>query len=272
MLETSRSYSLKLDKVLVPMLKGGASRHNLDLAFDLCADGRCEITALAVKDELHDPAWSDKVAVVTSAYREGKERNIKVVPRVRTSRSVKECIVDEANSHRFDLVLVLSERRASVSATLFESTCEFVLKKSRVPVAIMKVLPTSHQYRTILFPVSETVSTRAAAYFALQLTRASGARLFLADLRRYDSNPVHGFSQLFDSLGIISEKYAKGVDVIRGNSGSSLSEEVSTIANQNSVDAIVLGVRPDAERRVRINSELKNALRESKQDVILVKK
>ncbi len=272
MIESSRSYLLKTDRLIVPMSKGEMSRRVLDLAFDISGRFGSEITAFTVKDEVHDLTWSDKVSLVTGAYRDGKGRDIKVVPKVRTSKSVKECIVDEINSHSYDMVLIAMEKRSPLSATLFGNIGEYVLKHARIPVVSVSVRMDAYPYRNLLIPLSENLATRAAVAFALRLKKACGAKLHIADLRKYDTKPTHGFQQLFNNMGEVTEKYGPGIEVIRGSMSAGLNEALNLLAYQVSADAVILGVRPDSEGRIRINSMIKNTFRDSVQDVILVKK
>lgn len=272
MIEASRSYYLKFDKILIPMAKGDRSGRVLNIAFDISRYHNSEITALTVKDELHDLTWSDKVSLVTDAYRSGKENDIKVVPKIRTSNSVRECITEEANTHGYDIMMVASTRRSPLSASIFGGIGDYVVKNSKVPVVAASVKTDYYPYRSILFPVSEGVNTRTAAAFALYLKQATGAKLHLADLRRYDSKKTHGFNLLFESLNKLMERFGPEIDVIRGGLSTTVADEIHLLASQLSADAVVVGVRSDQNRRIRMSSGLKSAIKESTVDTILVKK
>lgn len=261
-----------MGRLVVPMMKEGISQRALDIAFQLSGNYKSEITAFTVKDEVHDLSWSDKVALVTGAYIAGKERDLKVVPKVRTSKSVKDCIVDEVNSHGYDMVLMGAERHSPFSASMFGTICEFVLKNSRPPVVAVSVRSSSYPYRNILLPLSEGLSTRASAAFAMRMSKAGGSKLHIADLRKYDTRQSHGFHKIFDNLGALTHDYGPDIEVIRGGTEASLNDEVNMLASRVSADLIVLGIQPDSEKKIRFNSSIKSALRDSVQDTILVKK
>ncbi len=272
MLESSRSYLIKLDRILVAMSKSISSRKLLEIGFDIAKANSSEITAFTVKDERRDLTWSDKVAIVTDAYREGKQRGIRVVPKVRTASSIRECILDEINSHSYDLVMVASEKKYPVSAHVFGGIGDYILRNSRIPVIIVDMGAGTYPYRSILFPASETVATRASAYFAIQLMKATGSKLVIADLRGYDQNPVHRFSSIFENEGTIRQKLGGNIEIVPGGNAAAIGSEVTSISGSAQADVLVLGVRPDRRKNVRINSTIRAIIKESGQDVILVKK
>lgn len=271
-IEASRSYFLKFDKLLIPMAKGDRSCRVMDLAFDLSRYHSSEITALTVKDETRDHTWSDKVSMVSRAYQKGKERGIKVVPKVKTSDSVRESLVEEANTHGYDMVMIAASRRSPLSASIFGGIGDYVVKNTRVPTVATSVKTGHYPYRSILFPVSEGLNTRTAAAFALYLKQATGAKLHLADFRRYDQRRTHGFNLLFDSLDKIMARFGPEIGIIRGGYYNSMAEDLNFIINQVSADAVIIGVRSDQSGRIRLNSNLKSIIKESPADAILVKK
>lgn len=271
MFESSRTYMFHMDRILVPMAKGYRSRRVLDIAFSLSEVYHSEITALTVKDESRELTWSDKVHLVTNAYEEGKERNIKVIPRVRTYRTIKEGIVQEANSHNYDAMLVAVHKRSPLSASVFGGIGDYILKNSRIPSAIMSIKDSVFPYKKIMVPLSEQVNTRTAVSFALHLKKATNSRIVFVDLRKYDRKVTHGFNMFFENLGQITELYGEGIDVTRSGTSTSIREEVNLISSRISPDAVILGVTK-TKNSVRLNSNIKSIIKDGMSDQILVKK
>lgn len=270
--EASRSYYLKFDKLIVPMAKGYRSKRVLDIAFALSREHDSEITAFTVKDSVREITWSDKVSLVTDAYKEGKLKNIKVVPKVHTFRSVREGIVEEVNKHGYDMLLIASAKRSPLSTSLFGGIGDYVLKNSKVTTVAASVKNSNFPYSKILVPVSEFINTRAAVSFALYLKKALGSSLTFADLRKYDKKRTHGFNMLFDNMDEVLKTFGSNIDIIRSGFSTSIRDEVQIIAKNVKPNAIVVGIRSGPEGRIRINSSIKSIIKESSQDAILVKK
>ncbi len=271
MFEASRTYMFHMDRLLVPMAKGYRSRRVLDIAFSLSSIYHSEITALTVKDESRELTWSDKVHLVTDAYEEGKERNIKVIPRVKTYKTIKEGIVMEANSHNYDAMLVAVHKRSPLSASVFGGIGDYILKNSKIPSAIMSIKDSNFPYRKIMVPLSEQINTRTAVSFGLHLKRATNSKLIFVDLRKYDRKVTHGFNMLFENLGQITQIYGEGIEVMRSGSSTSIREEVNLVSSKISPDAVVLGVTK-VRNSVRLNSNIKSIIKDGMCDQILVKK
>ncbi|WP_393970683.1 universal stress protein [Oxyplasma meridianum] len=271
MFETSRTYTFHMDRLLVPMAKGERSRRVLDIAFSLSKIYNSEIIALTIKDESRELTWSDKVRLVTDAYEEGKERNIKVIPRVKTYRTIKDGIVAEANSHNYDAMLVAVHKRSPLSASVFGGIGDYILKNSKIPSAIMSIKNSNFPYRKIMVPLSEQVNTRTAVSFSLRLKKATNSKLVFVDLRKYDRKVTHGFNVLFDNMGQISQIYGDEIEIMKSGSATSISEEVKRVSSKISPDAVVLGVTKKGNN-LRLNSNIKSIIKDSVCDQILVKK
>ncbi len=272
MFSSSRSYLLKFDRTIVPMAKGDRSRTVLDLAFDLAHEYSSEITALTVKENVREVTWSDKVAVVINAYKEGKEKNIKVIPKVRTSRSVKQGIVEEVSSRAYDLLLLGTFKRSVLSASIFGTIGDYVIKNSTIPTAVVSLHGSKYPYSKILVPLCETLTTRAAVSFALHMKKALNSQLILADLRKFDRKKTHGFNTLMDRLGEAIEQYGSDITVVRPGMSSNLTDEVSNLIREQNPDVIVMGVRDSPGGKVRFNSDMKAIIKGTYQDTIVVKK
>lgn len=272
MLKSSRNYALNFGRILVPMAKGDRSGRVLEMAFDMASRYGSDITALTVKDEVHDLTWSDKVSMVTDAYRQGRDRGIKVIPKVRTGRSAREVIVDEANSHQYDLVMIATTRRSPLSASVFGGIGDHVVKNSRTPVIATSVRVSDYPYRSVLLLLSENIASRASITFALTVKAITGAVLHIADLRSYDRNPSHGFKRFFDNFHDINEEYGDGIEIVRGGLSTNMRDEIDMMAGRYSADAVITGVATDPHGNLRFSSTLKSVIKESNADTILVKK
>ncbi|GGM79141.1 hypothetical protein GCM10007108_16670 [Thermogymnomonas acidicola] len=272
MMEVTKSLTLKLDKIAVPMAQGDRSPVALRIAFDLAQRFGSEVTAFTVKEESREITWSDKVKMVTRAFQEGKERGIKVVPRVRTSGSAKEGIVEEINSHSYDLVLIASQKRSPLSTALFGSISDYVIKNSNTITAAVSTHGNNYPYKRILVPVSEGLNTRVSVLFGLYLKLVSGSSILLADMRRFDKKRTHGFQSLFEHMEQVYERFGPEVSVTRGGLETNLRNEVHRMIEDTGSDCVVLGVRPDRYGRIRVKAELKSVVKESQVDTILIKR
>lgn len=272
MLETSRAYLLKFDRVIVPMAKGDRSRVVLDLAFNMSEKYGSEITALTVKEELKEVTWSDKVNIIINAYRDGKDRNIKVIPKVRTSRSVRQGIVEEVQNKNYDLLMLGTFKRSLLSGSLFGGIGDYVMKGSKIPTAIFSVKGSAYPYRKILVPICETLNTRASFSLAMHIKQAIGAELVIADLRKYDKKKTHGFQTLFDKMGEMVQTYGENITVIRPSLSSSLMEEMNGIIRDQRPDLMVFGVSDSKSGKVRFNSHIKTLVKSTVQDIVVLKK
>jgi nucleotide-binding universal stress UspA family protein len=272
MFSNARSYVVKFEKIMVPMAKGQQSRLPLEIAFYLAGKYSGEITALTVKEEMKELTWSDKVRIITNAYEDGKERNIKVVPRVRTARNIKTGIVDELKEKNYDLVLMGTHRRSGLSGSTFGTIGDYVIKNSTTPVVVFSIKRNELPYRNILLPVSETINNRMAVSFALHLMKSSNASLTLLDLRKFDEKKTHGFQHLFDNLGEIHTRFGEGITVVRGGDGGTITNQINGAIKEYSADLLVLGLRFAQDRKIRVNSTLKALIKESPIDTAVLRK
>ena len=254
------------------MAKGDRSRVVLDLAFSLSNAYNTEITALTVKEELKEVTWSDKVNIIINAYRDGKEKNIKVIPKVRTSRTVRQGIIDEVKTKNYDLLLLGTFKRSILSGSLFGGIGDFVIKNSNIPTAVMSIKGSAFPYRKILVPVCETLNTRASVSLAMHLKKAVGSDLIIADLRKYDKKRTHGFSTLFDRLGEMVSLYGENITVLRPGLSATLSEEMDFMIRDQKPDLIVFGVSESKSGKVRFNSIMKELIKSTPQDIVVLKK
>ena len=272
MFSNSRSYALKFEKIVVPMAKGQRSRLPLEIAFNLTEKFGGEITALTVKEEMKELTWSDKVRVITNAYIDGKERSIKVVPRVRTARRTREGIVNELKEKNYDLVLMGTHKRTNLSGSIFGSIGDYVLKNSTTPAVIFSIKRNEMPYRRILTPISETVNNRVGVSFALHLKQSLNAEIVLLDVRRFDERKTHGFQQLFDNLGELTEKFGEGITVVRGGDNGTLTTEINRISREYSTDLLTLGIRFNQDGKIRVNSTLKALVKDSPVDAAVFRR
>ena len=271
-LETSRSYMLKIDRIVVPMAKGDRSGRVLDLSFRISEKFSSEITALTIKNSRSEITWSDKVAIVTRAYRRGKDNGVKVTPKIRSASSVKEGIVEELESHNYDLLMMATERRSFFSNSILGQIGDYVLKKTRVPMAALSIRDDAEDYKEILVPLSEQINTRSAVSFALILKAATGANLTFLDLRKFDSKEIHGFRLVFEELDKIIETYGANISIVKPVIENSLSQTVLNEIYERKTQLLVMGFHNIDGSRLRLNPSLKSITKLAKCDVALVKK
>ncbi len=273
MLEVSRTYGLRLEKIIVPMAKGDRSKRVLGLSFLLARKFNSEITALTVKDSRREITWSDKVAVVTRAYRDGKRDGLNVVPKVKSARGIKEGIIEELNSRNYDIAMMAVERRAFLSSSVLGSIGDFVFKHSRTTVAAFSIRNATFDYGRIMVPLSEQITTRTALSFALALKVSTGSELVLLDLRKFDKKPVHGFKLVFEQFDEFVQRFGPGIGIIKPViGGNALSQTVLSAAHGSKPSLIVMGPSIQQGRPLRINSIMNSITKLSPCDVALVKK
>ncbi|OWP56918.1 MAG: hypothetical protein B2I17_03455 [Thermoplasmatales archaeon B_DKE] len=272
MVEAPPPYAIRMQKFLVPMGKGIRSKRVLQIAFDLARVYDSEVTAFTVKETTQEITWSDKVALVTSAFMDGKNENIKVIPRIRMADSVREGIVAESHAHNYDLLFIATSKRSSLSASVFGGIGDYVIKNSGTTTANLSVKNNQYPYRRILVPISEDINTRTAIAFSLYLKKAINASLFLVDMRKYDKRRTHGFRMLFESMDRIVASYGPEINFTKSGMTTSFKDEIMFHSRQIKPDLIVLGIRRGPGGKVRINAAIKSLIKDTEQDVFLVKK
>ena len=272
MVEAPPPYAIRLQKLLVPMGKGYRSKRVLQIAFDMARSYDSEVTAFTVKETTQEITWSDKVSLVTGAFKDGKDKQIKVVPRIRMADSVKEGIVAESLAHNYDLLFIATWKRSSLSASLFGGIGDYVIKNSGTTTAALSVKNNQYPYRRILVPISEDINTRTAIAFSLYLKKAINASLYLVDMRKYDKTRTHGFRMLFENMDRIVGSYGPEINFTRSGMTTSFKDEILFHSGQIKADLIVLGTRRGKGGKVRINAAIKSVIKDTDQDVFLIKK
>ncbi len=272
MIQSSKLHHFKMDKILIPMAKGGKSSLVLNLAFSLSKAFGSEITALTIKEEVREITWSDKISVVVNAYKDGLENDIKVIPKVRTARAVKFGIVEEANSRGYDLLLLGTFKRSMFSASVFGNIGDYVLRHSEIPVGIISTKREKSQYRNLLIPLSEDFVIKDSISFALRLKKALGCNLILGDLRDYDEKPTHSFNTLVNNIGDLISEYGDGISIIRSRRYPNMSEALSQMIKGNNIDGVVIGIKEKENHRIRYSSLVKSFIKGTEQDIIAFRK
>ena len=73
MFESSRSYFLKTDHIIVPMFRGTNSRKALKISYDMARFSHSEITAITIREKKENVDAYGRLNLVTAAYNEGKK-------------------------------------------------------------------------------------------------------------------------------------------------------------------------------------------------------
>ncbi|AAT42739.1 universal stress protein [Picrophilus oshimae] len=270
MFESSRSYSIKSDRILVPMFKGTNSIKALQLAFDISQHENSEITAITVRERSDSVEWTNSVNLVTNAFKDGKRRGIKVVPKIKTSDNVRTGLIEEANSRSYDILIIATHKRATLSGSIFGSIGDYLLKNINIPIALMSISEKNYPYKKIFIPVSEEINTRSGVSFGFLISSITGSEIVLIDLRKYDKIRRHGFKMLFDNLGLLSSKY--NIRLIKSGENTGIKEELNYMIGSEDPDAIVIGARSIQGKKFRINSDLKYIIKDTRLDTLLIKK
>jgi len=270
MFEASRSYFIKTDRVLVPMFRGINSIKALKLAFDFAKTNNSELTAITIRESNDSIEWSNSVTLVTNAYKDGKRKGLKVIPKISTYKNVKTGLIEETSSHYYDLLLMATHKRALLSGALFGNIGDYILKNIEIPLILLSISEREYPYKKILLPVSEEINTRSAAFFAIEIAKINNSKLILFDLRKYDRKKTHGFKTLFDNIGEIS----KSVDlsVLKSGDNTNIKEEMNSIIESEDPDCAIVGKRSEINKKYRINSDIKYIVKDPRVDTILIKK
>ena len=270
LLSSLKAYTVKPEKLLVPMAKGEHSKKAFDLALGLASNYKSEITALTIKDEAREIVWSDKVAIVLNAYKEAKERNIRLVPKVQSAKNIKQGIVSEINSKNYDMVIFSSGPRATLSASLLGGIGDYIIKNSRATVLAITSRMNKYKYERVLVPVTESLNVRRSLYIALMISKVFDAKVNILDLRKFDRKETHGFKNFFDSIDEIKKEYPN-IEFSKSE-GNNMKEIILGRAYSTGADLIVFGVRPGTSGNIRINGLIKDLIKEMWTDTILIKK
>lgn len=272
LIESLKPYVMKFDKAIVPMARGARSNKVLQMSFDMSRAYSAELTAFTVREERKELIWTDKVNLVTEAYRMGKMKGVKVIPKIVSSESAKEAIVTEANSHSYDYLIIATNRRSPLSGALFGSIGDYILKNVKIPAIMVSIKNISYPYKSIIAPVAEDLSSRASISFALHLKRAVGCHLVLPDLRKYDKKPTHGFRVLLDNIQSIYSEFGEDIKFIKSGFTIGNVDELNSIGSETHSDVAVVGIRPGQAGTVRVSSTIKEVVKKYPGDVIVVKK
>ncbi|MCL4349125.1 universal stress protein [Ferroplasma acidiphilum] len=269
MFESSRSYYLKIDHLIIPMFKGTNSSKVLKMSYDMAKANNSEITAITIREKNDPIDISGRLGVVTTAYNEGKKAGIKVIPKIQTFDNAREGLVMETSGHYYDLLILSTRKRSMLSSSIFGNIGDYVLKNSSIPVAILSSGERGYPYSNIMLPLSESINTRAAVFFALQLAKLNRSNVTILDLRKYDKNPVHGFKALMENPGILSESKIE-IRIVRSGGFTGIKEEVGNYIKSDNPDCIVVGT--SRSHNIRMTSDIKFIIKEPEIDTILVKK
>ena len=270
MLSNLKAYTMKPEKLLVPMAKGESSKKAFHLALGLASNYKSEITALTIKDEAREIVWSDKVAIVLNAYKEAKDKNIRLVPKVQSAKNIKQGIVSEINSKNYDMVIFSSGPRATLSASLLGGIGDYIIKNSRTTVLAITSRMKKNKYERVLVPVTESLNVRRSLYIALMISKVFDAKVNILDLRKFDKKETHGFKNFFDSIDEIKNEYPN-VE-FSSSEGNNMKEIILGRAYSTGADLLVFGVRPGTSGNIRINGLIKDLIKEMWTDTILIKK
>ncbi len=269
MFESSRSYFLKTDHIIVPMFKGTNSRKALKISYDISKNAGSEITAITIREKKENVGAYSRLNLVASAYNEGKKAGIKVVPKIQTFEDIKKGIVIETSGHYYDLLFLSTRKRSLLSSSIFGNIGDYILKNSTIPSAILSSSDLDRSYNNILIPLAESINTRAAVFFAMLIARTYGSHVTIYDLRKYDRTPTHGFKMLMNNPGMLSENKL-GITIIKSGEHSGIKEEIGSYIRTESPDCIVVGTRKS--QNYRMTSDIKLLIKDPDTDAILIKK
>ncbi len=266
MLESSRSYMIKTDRIITPMFNGNSSGRAIKISYDFARKYKSELTAVTIRDKT-DANVLDRLNTLTSLHNDGKRDGIKVIPKIITSDDVKTGLLNETSEHYYDLMVLSTRKRSVLSSSIFGSIGDFILKNITMPSAIISSGNKYYPYKKILLPVSESINSRFAVMFAYKLAAINNSELEIMDLRKYDKKPLHGFKLLFDKPYDFFE-YNINVNFIKTGNKTGIKEEIDSYIKSEEPQCLVLGINSAR----RINSDLKFLIKDPDVDTIMLKK
>ncbi len=269
MFESSRSYFLKTDHIIVPMFKGTNSRKALKISYDMARNFGSEITAITIREKKKNVDAYERLNLVTAAYNEGKKIGIKVVPKIQTFEDVKRGIIKETTGHYYDLLFLSTRKRSLLSSSIFGNIGDYILKNSTISTAILSSGEADRSYRNILIPLAESINTRAAIFLAMQIAKIYKSHVTIYDLRKYDKAPTHGFKMLMNNPGMLSEDKLD-ISIIKSGESNGIKEEIGNYIETESPDCVFVGT--GKSQNYRMNSDIKLLIKDPDIDTILVKK
>ncbi|MGP6206743.1 universal stress protein [Cuniculiplasma sp. SKW3] len=269
MIDQQTSYLAKTDRILVPMAKGESSKKAFTIATQFARVLGSQITALTIKEETKEVTWSQKVAIIMNAYKEAKSEGLNVIPKIQSSKSIKEGIISEVNSRNYDLVLMSSRARPGISTSLLGPIGDYVIKNSKNTVAAVSLKRDTFPYKNIFVPMSERLNTRKSVYLSAIFAKVLGAKFSLCDMTDFDKKKIHGFKTIMNNE--IWKELNLDYEITK-LSGENLRESVMNRLYASSSDLIILGLRPDPYSNVRINSDIKRIMKDIPIDSILIKR
>lgn len=254
------------------MDKGSRSGKILKVAFDLSLIGHSEITAFTSRLPKEQDSWTDNVSYVTDVFRRGQASGIRVIPRIVTSTTAREAIVEETEHHSYDLVFLAVSRRSPLSGALFGSVGDYVFRKVNAPTVIMSVQDMNYPYSSVVAPVSERVNTKFSISLALMLSKAIKTPLVLPDLRRYDgNNRTHRFRALLNNIKPLRSELGNEIVLVRPAGGKGILNDLASAHPDTNSAVAVVGIQPGNGGSLRVNSEIKEIVKFYPGDVIVAR-
>jgi nucleotide-binding universal stress UspA family protein len=269
MFESSRSYFLKTDHIIVPMFRGTNSRKALKISYDMAKVSGSEITAITIRERKENVDAYGRLNLVTAAHNEGKKSGIKVVPKIQTFDDAKQGIIMETSGHYYDLLFLSTRKRSLLSSSIFGNIGDYIMKNSKIPTAILSSGELDRSYNNILIPLAESINTRAAVFLAMQIGKIYNSHITIYDLRKYDRAPSHGFRMLMDNPGMLSENKLD-ITIIKSGDHRGIKEEIGGYIESEHPDCVFVGTRKS--QNYRMTSDIKLLIKDPDIDTILVKK
>jgi nucleotide-binding universal stress UspA family protein len=251
------------------MFKGTNSGKVLKMSYDMALAYKSEITAITIRETKENVDIFGRLSLVTTAYNDGKKAGIKVIPKIMTFDDAKNGIIIETSGHYYDVLILSTRKRSMLSSSIFGNIGDYVMKNSSIPTVILSSGGREYPYKNILIPLSESVNTRAAVFFALQLAKLHKSHVTIFDLRKYDKNPAHGFKLLMSNPAVLSESKID-ISIVKSGESTGIKEEIEKYIKSDDPDCVVVGIRKS--KKFRMTSDMKFIIKDPDVDTLLIKK
>lgn len=214
-----------------------------------------QVSVARIQGEVIDVLEQEGEEIIQEAAERAEERGITTVAEVIQGKPFRT-IIEYANSHGVDIVVLPTHGRSGLERFLLGSTTERVIRRTEVPVLSIRPDADSaieYPFKNILVPTDGSDCANQALALSVDVAKAEGATLHLLSVIAIASLGVDVRSEIHtDTLeerasDLIDEARAfaenAGVDSVSGSIefGPSVNKVISSYVEDHNVDLIVTG-------------------------------
>ncbi|QLG47778.1 universal stress protein [Natrinema halophilum] len=254
-----------LARILVPTDGSDSATAALDHALDIASEREATVHLLNVADtnqpsltrlggDVVDVLEQEGTEIVSDGSTAAEERGVSVVTNV-VQGDPRSVISEYAIAEDFDIVVMGAHGRRSLGEYVLGSTTDHVVNRSEVPVLTVRATDEGRQtypYADVLVPTDGSDHATAALELGTSVAKLTGARLHLLSVvdelpEVIDAESAELPEQLEENVQEVLDA-AKATaneagveDVTTSVATGSMPREVTTYADQQGIDLIVMG-------------------------------